>query len=406
MVEINSLKNQIKNRVFNLYWYSKESSILTLPFKLVSVAIWLIAAKILAKFIKKENMKLPVIAFTSIYYNGNARGVYEYMIKNKSEKFFCYWIARNTRSLKDVRREGGEAFILYFPFTGAKYLLNTDVLVTNDSYLSFLFPRKPKMIQLWHGEGGKGTGKSDIEMCDVRCLPSAYLKQRYIELWNVPPEKLYVTGYARMDFLYNYLKMPKEKLLKDIGITKSERKIILYAPTFDVGLWPWGNPYEEFEKLCKFCNKNGLILILRLHPLAKINKWKLKKLIKKYKNVYWMDMKKEPDTMKLLAIADILITSWSSIDNEYFLTKRPIIYLEANPGYFAKSRGKMKISLKYRAGEIAHNNEEFYKALNIILKEGNRYKEKQEEFLKLIHGKVDGKASERVVEVIERLLRD
>jgi len=385
-----------------IFWYSKENSLILLPFILINISLWFILSKIAVKFMKRKG-KRKIIAFTSIYYNGNAKAVFEFMRKN--EKYDCYWIARNIKSFKDVKRAKGNVIYAYFPFTGINYILNTNAIVTNDSYLTFLFPKKYIKIQLWHGIGPKG-GRRDIsayEKIDAWCVASEFSKKRHIMLWNAPEEKLYATGFARMDFLYNYLKMPKEKLLEEIGI-KNGKKIILYAPTFDIGLWPWGDAYKEFEKLCKFCMENNLILILRLHPLAKINKRKLKKLIEKYENVYWIDMSKEPDTMKSLAITDILITDWSSIYTDYFLTKRPIIYLEVNPEYFTKIRGKGGVPPEYRAGEIVHNNKEFYEALNIVLKEGNRHQKKQEELLKIIHGNVDGKASERVAKVIEELL--
>ena len=396
-------KNLIERGKKLIYWYSKEKPLYLLPFIFFSLFIWILVANATYKFLnlKKKEKKKKVIAFTSLYYNGNAKAVYEYMRKDKN--YMCYWIARNRRSFLDVKRGGGYVVYCYFPFVEAKHILNTDAVVTNDSFLLILFPHKPKTIQLWHGVGPKGIEGDDYTLCDARCVSSRYTKRRHIELWNAPPEKLYVTGFARMDFLYNYLKIPKEKLLEEIKI-KNNRKIILYAPTFDIGLWPWGNPYKEFEKLCKWCEENKLTLILRLHPLAKINKRRLKKLIKKYDGVYWLDMPKEPDTMKLLAVADILITDWSSIYTDYFLTKRPIIYLEVEPEYYTKKRGKPEIPPEYRAGEIVHNNEEFYKVLNIVLEEGNRHKEKQEELLKIIHGNVDGKASKRVAKVIEELL--
>ena len=396
-------KNKMKDVGVHILWYSREYSLLLFPVIIFWIAVWIIFSRFLKFYLKKdkEKRKKPIIAFTSIYYNGNAKAVYEYMRKNKD--YDCYWIARNIRSIKDVERSGGKSTCVYFPFPFAYYILNTDVLVTNDSYLTFLFPHKPKAIQLWHGVGPKGIEGDDYTLCDVRCVTSEYTKQRHIQLWGAPPEKLYVTGFARMDYLYNYLKMPKEKLLEEIGI-KNGRKIILYAPTFDVGLWPWENVYEEFEKLCKFCKENDLILILRLHPLAKVKKRKIKKIIKKYDNVYWLDMPKEPDTMKLLAIADILITDWSSIYTDYFLTKRPIIYIEINKDFFTRERGRPEIPPEYRAGEIVHDDKEFYEALKLVLREGNRYKEKQERLLKIIHGNVDGKSTERVVGIIEELL--
>lgn len=385
-----------------LFWYSRENKIIFLPFHSFFLFLWIILCKLLPKN-RIINRDEKVIAFTSIYFNGNARAVYECMLKKFGDKYTCFWIARNMTTFHHLKISGKPVVYMYFPFTSLRLLFNTSVLVTNDSYLHFLFPREPKMIQLWHGEGGKGSNKPDIP--GIQCVPSQYIKRRYIELWGIDSKKLYVTGYARMDFLYKYLRTPKEKLAKELGID-GRKKVILYAPTFDLNLWTWGDEYKGLKSLCEFCKQKDLILIIRPHPLAKFSRWKLKKLIGKFDNIHLFDTSREPDTMKLLAVADVLITAWSSIDNEYFLTKRPIIYLERDKEYFAKERGKMKIPLEFRAGEIVHNNEEFYKVLDVILKEGNRYKRKQEKILKIIHGSVDGKASKKVVKVIEKLSGD
>jgi len=355
---------------------------------------------------KKKKGKVA-IAFSSVHYTGNPRAVYERIMEKYSDKYDCYWVAKRWETIRHVKEKGGMVFYSY-SLLGILWFLKTDVWIRSHPGLdvfSFLPNKNYELIQLWHGVGPKGSvfSKEDFEMHDAWCFASTYVKQRYIKLWNPPLEKLYVTGFAEMDMLYNYLETPKEKLLQEIGI-ENNRKIILYAPTYDVGLWPWGDVYVEFEKLCRFCNETKLVLILRLHPYAKIKKAKLKRIIKEYGNVYWLDMPKEPDTMKLLAIADILVTDWSSIYTDYFLTKRPIIYLEVNKEYFTKIRGAGDIPPEYRAGEIVHNNEEFYEALKTVLKEGNRFEKEQEKLLKIIHGKVDGKASERVLNVIEGLL--
>jgi CDP-glycerol glycerophosphotransferase (TagB/SpsB family) len=190
--------------------------------------------------------------------------------------------------------------------------------------------------------------------------------------------------------------------LQDLGIETSG-KIILYTPTYNTGLCPWGNAYEEFEKLCIFCNKNNLTLILRMHPYAKIDRDRVRKIIDIYDNVFWLDMPEELDTMKLLAVADILINVRSSTSNEYFLTKRPIIYLEGDGEFFEKTTGKTKIPNEFRAGEVVSNDKELYNSLKTILEYGNKYIEKQEKYLKIIHGNVNGKASENVVKIIENI---
>lgn len=206
-----------------------------------------------------------------------------------------------------------------------------------------------------------------------------------------------------MDSLINYLKKSKKEILKELNI-QAKQKIVLYAPTFDVGLWPWENKYDEFESLCKYCYNNNLILIIRFHQFAKLNRKRVKKILRKYKNILWLDMKDEPDTMKLLSITDILITDWSSIYTEFFLAKRPIIYLETNKKYFTEKRGKPEIPSSFRAGEIVHSNSEFFHALQTVLNSGNRFIEEQERLLHIIHGAVDGHASKRVFEVINKII--
>ena len=112
------------------------------------------------------------------------------------------------------------------------------------------------------------------------------------------------------------------------------------------------------------------------------------------------------ETMKLLAVSDIVITDWSSISTDFLLTKRPIIFLEVNREYFTKTRGEPEVLPEYRAGEIAFNNNDLYNALGIVLVKGNRFEKKQDECLTLFHGNVDGKASRRVLLILEELLKN
>ncbi|MCD6411131.1 MAG: CDP-glycerol glycerophosphotransferase family protein [Thermoplasmata archaeon] len=386
-----------------LYWYSREGSVLRLPILILSITIWIALSKLLRKFdVDSTNKEKSVIAFTSVYYNGNARAVFEKM--EKQSKYKCYWVARNMITFRYMRRIRKNVVYAYFPFPHIRMIKSTDVLVTNDTYLTFLFQRERcKFIQLWHGVGPKGIAPDDYELCDARCVTSDFTKHRHLELWKAPLEKLYVTGFARMDRLYNLLKLPKEEIKRELAI-ESKGKVLLYAPTFDIGLWPWGDQYTGFEKLCRYCNRKGLVLVLRLHPFARLNKRRLKRLVGRYKNVYWIDMQKEPDTMKLLAVADILLTDWSSIYTDFFLTKRPIVYIEIHPEFFTKLRGKPEIPPEMRAGEIVKTPEELFGALDKILEKGNLHTKRQEEFLEIIHGTVDGKATDRVIMVIEKIL--
>ena len=392
MIEISNLKKMI-------FWFYREMSLIEFPFAIIQLSLWIL----ISKFIKtKFSTNKTVVAFTSIHYNGNSRAVFDYM-KNLDD-YDCYWIARNRKSLNDLRKNHEKCIYAFFPIISMKYLLNTDILVTSDTALnSLFFYKKPKVIQLWHAVSTKGIPphKNDL---DAWCVSSDYIKQRYVELYKLPPSKIHVTGYPSLDILYNHLR--NKSLRKEFDNKyKINGKILFYTPTWDCGLWGWGNQYAQFEKLCMFCRNNNLTLLLRLHPLAKINKGKLKRIVQKY-NVLWLDMDKESDTTKLLAVSDILITDWSSTCVDFLLTKRPIIYLEVKKDFFTKSRGEAEVPPELRAGEIALDTDGFYKAITKVLRDGNRFIADQEKSLRIIHGNIDGKASERVFKVINEILKN
>jgi CDP-glycerol glycerophosphotransferase (TagB/SpsB family) len=389
----------------------RDNSILKSPYVLILCILQYVLpyfySNLLYILIRGNKKKTkPIIGFSNLHFNGNPRAVFEYMLKHKQD-YDIFWVSRNLRTIKNVQKAGGKAFLIN-GLSGIPYFLNTDLWVVahkgND--IPFLPHKNYKVIQLWHAAGIKATDvrKKHFEKYDKWCISSDYVKNRYITLRGASPERLYVSGFARMDMLYNYLKMPKRELLKEYGIEEG-KKIILYTPTFDVGIWPYNNGYTEFEKLCIFCKQNNLILILRLHPYAKVQKRKLKKIIKKHPNVFWLDMSAEPEVMKLLAIADILITAWSSTFSEFYLTKRPIIFMEVNKNYYTKERGIGDLDPSLRSGEIVHNNEEFFQSLKTVIKEGNKHKETQEKFLDIIHGNVDGYSSKRVADLIDMLVK-
>ncbi|MFW6121218.1 MAG: CDP-glycerol glycerophosphotransferase family protein [Petrotogales bacterium] len=390
-----------------MFWYLKEQNVFLLPFILFSIGLWYVLSEVSNWFISAKTGR-PVIAFTGLYYNGNSRAVFEYLRNEYADKYCCYWIARNLKSFFDVKKNGGKVVYVYFPFSLASSILKTDVLVTNDSSLSFLFKyKKPKIVQLWHGVGFKGR-TSVVEGVDVWCEASDFTKKRRIENYGIDENKIYVTGLARMDKLLNYLKddSSKKKICDKLDIPYN-RKIILYAPTWEVELFPFGKgEYKGFEKLCKFCESKNVVLILRQHPYISGNKGEIKKILKKYNMVYSFSVDIQPRIMDLLAVADVLITDLSSIATDFFLTKKPIVFMDVYKDYFIKSGAGSFIPLEYRAGEIIKTEGGLYDAMRIILEKGNRFEKEQAKALKKIHGDVDGRASERVTEVIEKILEE
>ena len=127
-----------KSRIINIfYWGSKETSVVIILFFTFQLVFWYLIGKYIK--VKKPSNKI-VIAFTSIGYNGNSRAVFDEL--SKDTKYECYWIARNKKSLDEVKKINGNSIYAYFPLISIKYLLNTDILVTSDTSLGSLFVHK------------------------------------------------------------------------------------------------------------------------------------------------------------------------------------------------------------------------------------------------------------------------
>jgi len=381
-----------------MFWYFKEQSLLSIPHVFLHITIW----NLLSKLVKLDKKQTKKIGFTALNYHGNSKAVFNWMRKNTD--YDCFWIARNRKAYLDVKKDDGKVVYSY-SFNGLNHMRDMRVLVTSDSVLSILFPtKKPKVVQLWHGVGFKGRSSFN-EAISIWCEASDFTKKKRVENFNLPADQIIVTGLARLDVLYRCINDPEfnKKYRKELNLPQ-EKKILLYAPTWEIGLFPWGEEYSAFERLCKFCEQNNTTLVFRPHPLVKINKRKIKHVLKTHKDVFIFDIKKLPNVMELMSISDILITDLSSIGIDFLVTGRPIVYLDVLNDYFYQAGAGKMIPIEYMIGEKAKNEKEVYNALETVLKEGNRFAERHKEILREIHGNVDGKASERCAKKIIKLL--
>ncbi len=381
-------------------------------FKLIFISLHVTAYKLFhPKPIKKTK---KIIIFTNLYYTGNPRAVYERMLEREDvrKKYEVYWMTSNLNEFLKLRREGKPVLYKHGLLSIRTYLAADLWVLAHRGAINFPTIlqsqyRSLKKLQLWHGVGPKGTDFTGAyDEFDGWCMSSEFIKKKHIELWSAPPHKLYVTGFARLDRLLKYLQTPPDKLRDMLNIPKEFKKIILYAPTFDIGLWPWGDPYKGIAQLAKFLKKYRSYLLLRTHPYAKYNRKKLKKYLKSYDNIKFVPMNKYPDTMLLLAVSDLLITDWSSIYTDYLVTRRPIIFIEVNKKYFTFQRGLSEVPPEYRPGYMTTNSADFYEVLAQVIQEKKAFNlEFYEKCLHLIHGAVSGKYSDNVIDLIENILK-
>ncbi|NOZ54661.1 MAG: hypothetical protein GXP08_16255 [Gammaproteobacteria bacterium] len=144
---------------------------------------------------------------------------------------------------------------------------------------------------------------------------------------DVPEEKRIKIGNLRFDDYVNR-RMDASRIMRNLGIIDTNRKNILYAPT-----WRWGNgtllkyaiPFSQ--SLSSEYN-----LIIRPHAHDRMHVAKLRTEVKKrgLQHVYFSmpsDLLNH-DTFDDFYISDLLISDTSSIIYEYLITQKPLIVID------------------------------------------------------------------------------
>ena len=210
-------------------------------------------------------------------------------------------------------------------------------------------------------------------------------------------------GHCRNDIFFkttNEKSDIKSKVYNALGIS-SDKKILLYAPSFrddnDAGCCN-----IDIECLINSIEKKyeGIwVPVVRLHPNYTVDNLSLKLLDNK--NV--IDATLYPDMQELLVAADIGVTDYSSWMFDYMLSKKPVFIYATDIEKYNTDRG-FYYPLEETPFPIARNNDELAK--NIENFDNNQYIKNVDKFLKDKGCIEDGHASERVVDLIEQVMKN
>lgn len=206
------------------------------------------------------------------------------------------------------------------------------------------FSKKTKVVQLWHGTGTikkfgldaeKGETRKLAEKANMRTthliVGSERTKEQYHTAFGIPKEKIYITGLPRTDRMLDKedLSEKRERFYEEYPGLR-EKRIILYAPTFRDDEVEHPEIALDLAQLQKDLPQDTVFL-LRLHPHVaeklEFAKWESDKIrnVSCYRGV-----------TTLMAVADMLITDYSSIVYEYCLLEKPICFYAYDLDEFAR----------------------------------------------------------------------
>ena len=371
---------------------------------------------------KKINSHTVIFfAFKGKSYSCSPKAIYEYMQKEEKYKDYQYiWAFKNPENYQFLTKNKNTIVIPYGGKTYEKYLAIAKYWISNYTIAGHIFPKKNQVyVQCWHGTPLKKLGydlknvRSAMNTSKETCYryrieakkfnyilsPSHFESEKFITAWNLEQthmtNKVIEEGYPRNDFLYNYTSEQIEEIKKNLNIP-SDKKVILYAPTFRDNQHQSGMGYtyqtEVNFQLLQEKLQDQYIILFRAHYLV-ANSFDFEKYQGFIYNVSDYD-----DINELYVISDFLITDYSSVFFDYANLKRPILFYMYDLEEYKEELRGFYIDISELPGEIAQTEQELLKLIENT--KDFVYNEKYQAFHEKYNYLDDGQATKRVVNKI------
>ncbi len=291
-----------------------------------------------------------------------------------------------------------------------QYMLTSKVIVTDDYMKYFravsLRPEQ-KVVQLWHAGGAfKRFGldapsrltrleeyRTHAPYTDV-CVTSESVRQFYAHAFGVEMDVIKALGSPRTDAILDEsrVKDSREVISQKHPLLKN-KKVYVYLPTFreNDGVVTDFDPMLDWAQLNNDLDDDEVFVIGR-HPVMK--KEFFKDFYSRIKD-YTVD-----PTPELLAIADVIITDYSSVIFDASLMDKSMVFYCPDYGSYERD-----FYLNYETdlpGEIVTDPTKLLEALRRAGSEES--KQKVRAFREKQMGACDGKSTERIAAVIRSYL--
>lgn len=263
--------------------------------------------------------------------------------------------------------------------------------------------RQQVYINTWHGSMGikrlHGNRKWMLraKQCKRKtnyCVSNSEFEDQVYRETFWPNTPILKYGHARNDLFFDEqgVQQATEKVREYFGLD-AETKLFLYAPTFrdDGDTACYDMNYARVKSELEFKFGGEWVVLLRLHYKNRAKGAGIES------EEGWIDASKYPDMQELMAAADIGATDYSSWAYDYILMGRPLFIYATDLCKYNSTRG-LYYQLETTPFPVAECNEMLIE--NIKSFDDKSYQKKVEQFL-LDKGCVeDGKASQRVSDLI------
>jgi len=258
-----------------------------------------------------------------------------------------------------------------------RYLATSGYLI-NDVTFPYWFIRRPeqKYLNTWHGTPLKHLGRDvsgefmvhgnvqrNLLQATHLISPNRHTSEVLIrsnDIAGVLTAKLAETGYPRIDRTLRASESRRDAIRVQLGLC-TDKPVVLYAPTWRGEHGDADFDAERLRKDLAALAELPCQLVFRGHHMVEA--------LLVESNLPVAIARQEVDTSDVLAIADILITDYSSIFFDFLPTRRPIIYYCYDLEDYVRSRG-LYFDVQDMPGELCRDIKSLVAALACRLGSG------------------------------------
>jgi CDP-glycerol glycerophosphotransferase (TagB/SpsB family) len=341
-------------------------------------------------------------------FGDNPKHFFKFMLRQTSG-IKCIWVAKDLDLVRSLRKRGYHA-VLKESFLGQAYASLAEACFYSDSleFSRYLNPSAVR-VNLWHGIGMKNIGyiKSEFDFISVTSEES---RKIFTGIFSCDPSKVIITGQPKNDVLFS---IPSSRSVMFDRWGASVR-IVAYMPTYRgsfkekkpetrdnrsgclISSCLFGQLRQKFENILA---EHNLIFVIKPHLRNKLANPNLERVLILDE---YASLPEGCDSHELMSISDVLITDYSSVSFDFYLTERPFILYAPDLDEYLREQNLYYDIRKLAAGYLANDEETLLNYLTEIVKKPEKNLVLRRELKAQFHTFQDGKSSERILCEVNR----
>lgn len=340
-------------------------------------------------------------------YSDNSKVLYQYMISNHEYNMYHFvWLVekRDGKMIDSDRTKFIQKASPYHMGISLRVLkaiaTSRYLFYTHSSPILQIDEKSGQTVMnLWHGCGYKER-KSPLpkkKQFDYGLVPGPVFIGVKSKFWGCRKEQVIPIGYPRYDQMKNISEETRNYFNHLKGSCNS---VILWMPTYRKternefavsqmqGYFelPLVNSVEQLQELDKYCRERNTLLCVKRHP--KQIKYACEEI--SFRNIKFInnhDLNVEnADLYGLFAMADGLVTDYSSSAIDFLLVNKPIAFSLNDMEDYGKTQGFVfDDPLKYMPGHHLYDLADFLQYINDVCNNSDPYKSERDAIMTETH---------------------